>query len=164
MSLSKKRIEYSQSTGRVSEVRFERTCEHMGMSVTRATKKVDMKHHIDFYMSVGGKTWSADVKGNNLPDEIYCEFINVRGDKGWMLGDANVIAFDMPEVGGFCVVNRVELLEWCNKNVQDVFVAHKKDAYLKKYSRPNRCDVITKIQIEDLISMDSYRVWKYKPI
>lgn len=164
MSLSHKRIEYSQSTGRVSEVRFERACKHMGLDVRKASKQIDMKHHIDFYMSMGDKTWSADVKGNNLPDEIYCEFINVRGDKGWMLGDANIIAFDMPEVGGFCVVNRPELLDWCNKNVEDSFVKHKRDAYRKKYSRPNRQDVITKIHIKDLISMDSYRVWKYKPI
>jgi len=164
MKLSEKRMDYSLSTGRVAEVRFRRACEHMGLLVKKASRETDMKHHIDFFMSQGDKTWSADVKGNNLPDEIYCEFINVRGDKGWMQGAANVIAFDMPEVGGFCIVKRMELLEWCNRNVEDVFVTHRRDAYRKKYTRPGRRDVITKIHIEDLISMDSYRVLKYKPI
>lgn len=164
MNLSQERINYSRSTGRVSEVRFRRACEYLGLYVKKASKQIDMKHHIDFFMSKGDKTWSADVKGNNLPDEIYCEFINVRGDKGWMQGAANVIAFEMPEAGGFCIVKRIELLEWCNENVEDVFVDDKRHAYRKKYTRPGRRDVITMIHLEDLMTMDSYRVWKYKPI
>jgi len=67
----------------------------------------------------------------------------------------------MPEEGGFAVVKRKELLKWCEENVEDVVVKNKKDAYLKKYTRPKNDDVITKIYLADLKSLPSYRVWKY---
>ena len=111
---------------------------------------------------MGNKTWSVDVKGNNLPDEIWCEFKNVHGRDGWMRGRASIIAFEMPEEGGFCVVNRDKLLEWCNENISDVLVDSKDVAYKKKYTRANRKDVVTKIYLDDLRSIESFRVWKYR--
>jgi hypothetical protein len=105
---------------------------------------------------------SVDVKGNNLPDEIWCEFKNVKGEAGWMYGNAHIIAFDMPEEGGFSVVDRHELAFWCEKNVRDELVSNKHDAYLKKYTRKDRSDVITRINLRDLKLLESYRVWYYE--
>jgi hypothetical protein len=105
--------------------------------------------------------WGVDVKGNNMPHEIWCEFKNVIGNAGWMYGSATIIAFDMPEEGGFSIVNREDLARYCEENVEDVFVKHPLDAYKKKYQRKERLDVITKISIVDLMSIPSYRVWYY---
>jgi len=102
------------------------------------------------------------VKGNNLPNEIWCEFKNVQGNPGWMYGGATIIAFDMPEEGGFCIVNRDELRTWCEDKVSDERVSNKADAYLKKYTRKDRLDEITKVNLKDIKQLESYRVWRYE--
>jgi len=78
-----------------------------------------------------------------------------------MYGGAKIIAFDMPEEGGFSVVDREDLVAYCEANVEDVFVSHKRDSYKKKYTRKDREDVITTLTLHDLKGLLSYRVWKY---
>jgi hypothetical protein len=107
------------------------------------------------------KRWGVDVKGNNLPDEIWCEFKNVQGKPGWMYGGSSIIAFDLPEEGGFSIVNTKELREYCEMNVSDEIVDHKSKAYKTRYTRKDREDVITILKLSDLKSLLSYRVWKY---
>lgn len=160
--ISQSRRKYSSTTGRVAEARFKRCAKHLGFNVKKSEDEDDMILHIDYWLSKDGEgNWGVDVKGNNLPDEIWCEFKNVNGDRGWMYGAASIIAFDMPEEGGFCVVDRRELKEYCELNVQDVAVHHKKNAYKKKYTRSGRRDVITILRLSDLKSLPSYRVWNY---
>ena len=78
-----------------------------------------MHEHIDYWLAMNpdGRKWGVDVKGNNLPDEIWVEFKNVRGNPGWLYGGAAIIAFDMPEEGGFSIVDRQELAFFCEKHV-----------------------------------------------
>jgi hypothetical protein len=153
---SQSRRRYSFSTGRVAEVRFERAAKHLGFKVSKSSRKDDMYWHIDYWMEMNDGKWGVDVKGNNLPDQIWCEFKNVSGNPGWMYGGAAIIAFDMPEEGGFSVVDREDLRLYCEENVEDEQVTNRKDAYKKKYTRKDREDVITIIK-----SLSSYRVWKY---
>ena len=79
-----------------------------------------------------------------------------------MYGNAHIIAFDMPEEGGFAIVDRQELAFWCENNVLDEFVKDKKDAYRRKYTRRDRLDVITIVNLLDLKTLESYRVWPYE--
>ena len=88
-------------------------------------------------------------------------FKNVRGDKGWLYGGANIIAFDIPEEGGFSIVDREELAFFCEKHVRDEAVSNKGDAYLKKYTRRDREDVISILKLHDIKGLMSYRVWEY---
>ena len=159
---TKARRSYSNSTGRMAEVRFKRAAERLGFKVMKASPKEDMHKHIDYWLLYSDRKHAVDVKGNNLPDEIWCEFKNVRGNPGWMYGNAHIIAFDMPEEGGFVIVDRQELAFWCEQNVKDVIVKDKKDAHLKKYTRRDRLDVITRLNLEDLKLLQSYRVWPYE--
>ena len=160
--VSQSRRKYSSATGRVAEVRFIRAAEQLGFQVTKGTRKDDMHLHVDYWIAHGdSKKWGVDVKGNNLPDEIWCEFKNVQGNPGWMYGGSNIIAFDLPEEGGFSIVNTRELKEYCETNVSDEMVDHKSKAYKKMYSRKDRDDVITKLKLSDLKTLLSYRVWKY---
>lgn len=164
MSLSDKRRAYSSSTGRVAEVRFVRAARKKGLLVTKSSHTEDRHDHIDYWLALNGsRRWGVDVKGNNLPDEIWCEFKNVAGNPGWMYGGATIIAFDMPEEGGFSIVDREELAFFCEKHVRNEIVSDKKDAYLKKYTRRDRLDVITILKLHDLKSLLSYRVWEYDP-
>jgi len=128
----------------------------------KAKPKEDMHQHIDYWLLYSDRKHAVDVKGNNLPDELWCEFKNVRGNPGWMYGNAHIIAFDMPEEGGFVIVDRQELAFWCEKHVKDEVVTDKRDAYLKKYTRKDRQDVITKLNLRDLSLLQSYRVWPYE--
>jgi hypothetical protein len=146
----------------MAEVRFKRAAEKLGFKVTKASRKEDMHKHIDYWLLYTDRKHAVDVKGNNLPDEIWCEFKNVRGNPGWMYGNAHIIAFDMPEEGGFAIVDRQELAFWCEKNVIDELVTDKQHAYRKKYSRKDREDVITKLNLHDLKCLESYRVWGYE--
>ena len=159
---TKARRSYSNSTGRMAEVRFKRAAEKLGFKVMKANPKEDMHQHIDYWLLYSDRKHAVDVKGNNLPDEIWCEFKNVRGNPGWMYGNAHIIAFDMPEEGGFVIVDRQELAFWCEKHVKDEAVTDKRDAYLKKYTRRDRQDVITKLNLMDLNLLESYRVWPYE--
>jgi len=160
--INQSRRQYSFSTGRVAEVRFARAAEDLGFQVVKGSRKDDIHLHVDYWLGFeGNKSWGVDVKGNNLPDEIWCEFKNVSGNPGWMYGGSSIIAFDMPEEGGFSVVDREELRKYCEDAVEDVLVSNKKDAYMKKYTRKDRSDVITKVDLEDLRRLVSYRVWKY---
>lgn len=161
-SATNNRRAYSNATGRVAEVRFVRAARNKGLLVTKSTHTEDRHDHIDYWLALSGsKRWGVDVKGNNLPDEIWCEFKNVRGNPGWMYGGATIIAFDMPEEGGFSIVDREELAFFCEKHVKDEVVTDKRHAYLKKYTRKDREDVITILKLHDLKSLLSYRVWAY---
>lgn len=160
--ITSNRRAYSSSTGRVAEVRFVRAARNKGLLVTKSTHTEDRHDHIDYWLALNsGNRWGVDVKGNNLPDEIWCEFKNVQGNPGWMYGGASIIAFDMPEEGGFAIVDREELAFFCEKHVSDEVVTDKRHAYLKRYTRKDRQDVITILKLHDLKGLLSYRVWEY---
>ena len=163
MSTSQSRRRYSNATGRVADVRYVRAARNKGRLVAKSSHTEDMHEHIDYWLAMNpdGRRWGVDVKGNNLPDEIWCEFKNVQGKPGWMYGGATIIAFDMPEEGGFAIVDREELAFFCEKHVSSEVVTDKRQAYLKKYTRKDREDVITILKLHDLKSLMSYRVWNY---
>jgi hypothetical protein len=139
-----------------------RAAEALGLQVKKSSRSDDINRHVDYWMAYGNVgNWGVDVKGNNLPDEIWVELMNVGGNPGWLHGDAKIIAFDMPEEGGFSVVDRFELKKWVDQNVELEHVTHKNDAYRKLYRRKDRQDLITKLTLQDLRKLKSYRVWKY---
>lgn len=139
-----------------------RAAEEKGLQVTKSSRSDDMHKHVDYWLAINeeGK-WGVDVKGNNLPDEIWVELQNVGGNPGWLKGEAAIIAFDMPEEGGFSVVSRVDLLEYVNQNVSTEVVKDKRNAYKNLYQRRDRQDLITILHLRDIRKLDSYRVWKY---
>jgi len=143
-------------------VRFVRAARKKGLLVTKSTHTEDIHEHIDYWLAIknGGK-WGVDVKGNNLPDEIWVEFKNVRGNQGWLYGGATIIAFDMPEEGGFSIVDREELALFCERHVSKEAVSDRKEAYLKRYTRQDREDVISILKLHDIKTLVSYRVWEY---
>ena len=78
-----------------------------------------------------------------------------------MYGGATIIAFDMPEEGGFAIVDREELAFFCEKHVANEVCHNKRDAYLKTLHRKNRGDVISILKLHDIKNLMSYRVWEY---
>jgi len=123
----------------------------------KASKEQDIFDHIDFFDEEG----SVDVKGNNLPEEIWLEFKNVKGREGWMYGRADWISFDLPEMGGFVTVLRKNLLDYALDVTDMSSLVPKKQAYKKLYRRKDRMDLITIITINDLAEVDSFHVRPY---
>jgi hypothetical protein len=123
----------------------------------KATKEQDIFDHIDFYDEEG----SVDVKGNNLPEEIWLEFKNVQGKAGWMYGKADWISFDLPELGGFVTVLRKNLLEFALDATDMSALVPKNQAYKKLYRRKDREDLITIVTINDLAEVNSFHVRPY---
>jgi len=152
--VSKERRKQSWKDGGVSATRYDRACA----DARKSSRDEDIHLHVDFWHGSNG----VDVKGNNLPDEIWVELRNVHGKPGWILGEAMWIAFEMPEVGGYVRVERKELLQWCLKNVDfENIVSRKDNAYRKVYQRRGRKDKITMLALHDLQELKSYKVIQY---
>jgi hypothetical protein len=150
----------ARKIGDESERRFVEACKEKGWECTKSTDKVDMYDHIDWWIVKEGRKFGVDVKGGNHPGSIWVEFKNVRGNSGWMYGKADLIAFDMPELGGFCLVKREDLLEYSLNNV-NMFYRPKAEATRYLYQREGRNDVISRLELSDLLKVKSYKVLKY---
>jgi len=143
----------SWRNGNLAALRYERCFPN----ARKSSMSEDINMHIDYWHDDIG----VDVKGNNLPDEIWVEMKNVQGKPGWVFGDARFIAFDMPEVHGFVIVDRSELQQYCRENVDFSGLVSKSEAYKRCYQRKDRNDLITKLVLQDLKDLPSYRVKRY---
>lgn len=160
-SVNKNRKDYSDKIGDDTQNLFVKSCENVGYVCEKTKEEVDIKEHIDYYIARKDNTkTSVDVKGGNHPKVIWVEFNNVNGEKGWIYGKAEHIAFDMPELSAFVIVDRVELSELCEVIVEKVFVT-KQEATRKLYQRKGRRDVISRLELTDLMKLKSYKLLKY---
>jgi hypothetical protein len=150
MSVSQSRMASSRMEGNLCESRFAAIFP----GIKPSTKEENIFKHIDFFLPDGT---SVDVKGKNKPDEIWVEILNVKGNKGWLYGEADIIAFELVEVGGFVMVNTDELRVFVAKHVQKEFTS-KHESYRKLYRRKGRLDIITKLYITDIMSLPSTTV------
>jgi hypothetical protein len=160
LMVSKGRRQYSKQQGDLAEKRFIDACEAVGYQVRKATAQEDIYEHIDYWVLRKENWYGVDVKGNRHPETIWVEFKNVRGNEGWLHGSATFIAFDIAEEGGFAVILREELVDWCLLNVDNTFVG-KNEAYRKLYQREGREDVLTKIHLTDLKELNSFKLLRY---
>lgn len=136
-----------------SEKRFRDMCVSRNWNVSKASKHQDIYEHWDFkvkdsLIDVKGfkKTSRSDSHFNH--EEIWIELQNVRGNKGWLRGKADYIAFE--HESHFLIVNRQELLNWCKDKIKDrTFVSSPKLALYRLYQRKDRKDIISIIKTKD---------------
>ena len=136
MIVSRARMNYSMSQGLKAEDKFSNLMNIRGNTCVKSNKYDDINKHIDFYVNNIG----IDVKGNRHLETIWVELQNVRGNKGWLKGDAEYIVFDIVELNSFCFFKRDELLQFCS-NITEV--AKDKTEYKKLYSRKDRDDILS---------------------
>lgn len=139
-----------------TEVKFSK----LFSTFKKSSDEEDMFSHID--MTVDGMT--VDVKGMKKlnrsdadvnPDIHWIEFRNVHGNKGWIYGEAEYIAFEI--VDGFIMIKREELLEWCREKIADKKIGDKKELY-KLYRRNGRNDIISLVLVEDLLLLPHKKI------
>lgn len=159
--LNDNKKDHSNKVGLDTQDMFVMACQSVGYTCEKSSNNVDLYDHIDYFVKRTNNTiTSVDVKGGNHPTIIWIEFKNVAGYAGWLYGKAEMIAFDMPELNGFVIVERKELADLCEEIVEKVFVP-KTEATRKLYSRKGRKDVISRLHLTDLMKLKSYRLLKY---
>lgn len=158
--ISRERRDYSAQVGNMTEKRFVEACEAIGYACEKTDRNTDIYDHIDYFVTRLNGTTSVDVKGGNHPNTIWVEFKNVRGDAGWLYGKAEYIAFDMPELGGFVMVSRKQLVELCEEIVEPKFTT-KENATRRWYQRDGRQDIISRLELADVERLVSFKVLKY---
>lgn len=109
---------------------FKSMVEAKGWIFEKSNKDTDMHQHIDCYVTVTSsgraiRTIAVELKGdkynhrrnNGIKDCLcqYVEFFNVRGDRGWLFGDAEFIVILNEEENGFYWVERTKLISAIEK-------------------------------------------------
>ena len=90
-------------TGLGAEQLFDQIAVSKNLEIKNAKRRENIQKHIDKYITDDVGTWSVDIKArkktrrsdNNAQDDwIWIEFQNVRGNTGWLYGEADCIAFE----------------------------------------------------------------------
>lgn len=145
----------SLKEGQSCEDEFKNLVELHGATVDKSSFKDNTRRHIDFYVSdFYGSNFSVDVKAQKRASRsdsnfdskyTWIELKNVRGDKGWLYGDADKIAFQMSDC--FVLVDRLDLVKFCEDNIDTSCVVDSaKSAIYKIYTRKGRKDCISRIE------------------
>jgi hypothetical protein len=147
-----------------TENNFAIEAEKRGYTVNKSTPSQDMYDHVDFYVEKPGETFTVDVKGrkkttrrNNSFDDVYTwvEFKNVRGNPGWLYGQADSIVFEREK--DYLFIERKPLLNFCLDKVENVYVDTPTKAIYKYYTRKTRKDVISRIKLYDALGSEYFR-------
>lgn len=144
------RTAHTDAMGEGAEWRFHKLCVERGMKVSKASKFDDMKRHFDFKVSPFADMQSARVevksikcpKRGNQPDDrvIFVELVNVVGQRGWVFGDADFVAFEQNE--GFLIVNREELAHKTVELSQSATMGTQSGQIGKLWNRVGRQDLV----------------------
>ena len=155
MNISDGFLRMSRSIGWEGETLFLRACQKRGLNWRQASKHDNMYSHIDFFVGKDGKELSVDVKG--AKDKVLLEYKNVRGNKGWLYGKADYIAFLGPSKDFFLMVPRQVLADYAERFKTAPFGY--KELY-KLYSRKDRDDLMVYVQWQDIEKLDNTKIWE----
>ena len=144
--VSRERYDWSFSKGKQCEDIFRDRVIALGHRFKYSSKRDNIERHIDCYVDGHG----VDVKGNRSFDSIWLETVNVRGNDGWLKGDATYIAFHINESDEFHLFYREELLQFVKENVREETTSTKD--YMKFYSRCKwgKKDVIVRVRYDHI--------------
>ena len=118
----------------------------------------NMKEHWDVEGALNGKTLKFDIKGmkkvnrwdSSAQDECaWVEVTNVKGNPGWLKGDANYIVFEREDC--WLTVNRQELLDFVQEKLKkNSYATGKKPYHVYQRSEWGRKDKITLVPYNDI--------------
>ncbi len=141
---------HTKKMGMEAEKSFERILNKLNISYLNATKTEEKTEHWDFKIDDNfnlkkGKyeIKSAKAKSRGMEKDyniIYIEFKSVGGNKGWIFGDADYIAFEIPEA--FLIFPRIKLLNYISYLFEFMKYSNKSGNIGTLYSRNNRDDLV----------------------
>lgn len=147
-------------TGKSAEDLFEHFLKSTNKKY-RPANLAEQYNHIDFVVDLG-RDITIDVKGpkklnrsdnSKNDDYIWVEFVNVRGDKGWLYGKNDLTAFYRTIDESFYIVRTSDLAKLCEELCDDKRVYYSSEALYHRYTRSGRKDVISMIKFEDLLKI-----------
>ena len=155
-------------SGLGAEQIFDQIAESKNLEVKNARRRENIHKHIDKYVKQESKTWSVDIKArkktsrsdSDAQDEwIWIEFQNVRGNLGWLYGEADNIAFETQD--SFVIVDRKSLIDYV-ENAVDMAKPVRKSylAKYKTYQRAGRNDLLTMVELSKIIENCKHFVWQ----
>jgi hypothetical protein len=144
--VSNHRYNYSKEVGDRIEDMFVNLMSSKGFDVVAANDNDNMFKHIDFYVNGLG----IDVKGGRHDECIWLETVNVRGNNGWLNGEADYICFHFEKHNAFRMFRRDDLLAFVLDNVTET-TTNKSD-FLKYYTREKwgKKDKIVKVKYDHI--------------
>ena len=155
-------------TGLGAEQLFDQIATSKNLEVKNAKRRENMQKHIDKYVTENGETWSVDIKARKKTsrsnsqvqdDWIWIEFQNVRGNIGWLYGDADHIAFETQD--NFTIVEKDSLIKYV-ENVVDMgkSVKYSSQAQYRTYRRAGRNDLLTMVELSEIKNNCKHFVWE----
>lgn len=129
-----------------------------------SSEQEDIHEHWDFSFTI--KVDVKTMKKLNRNDEDYNEDIhwielrNVHGNKGWVHGKAQVIAFETKET--WILVERPKLIELLDKKIVDKENFVTSPQLYRIYRRSNRKDAVVLVNTQDLKEISFLNISKKK--
>ena len=156
------------ATGEKAELDFIKAvkAKNIDVVVVKATEEQDMFQHWDY--SFDGVTIDIKSRRNigilNANGDKYTvlELVNRNGDKGWLFGDAQYIAFEFTTnvLDAFLVIPRIELVKYHEAHTQDIIVNDMNDCIHKKYSNTICEFVLTGVPLEEIQKLSGTKLIK----
>jgi hypothetical protein len=139
----------------------------LGWKVSASSSDENIHAHWDYLIEKDEAAFKVEVKSKkriqrnedkSQNDFIWVEIRNVRGETGWLFGQADLIAFEKEKT--FLIVKKPDLLKTVNKKVDLVAkVKNPKDAIYKIYKREGRKDKLTLLPMNDIEEI-KFMEWK----
>lgn len=155
----------SASYGLYEEKLFKQAVEkYKGISCIKSSAEDDIHKHIDFYL---GNGWKVDVKTHkrvnnsdkNVSDKyVWVELMNVRGNKGWIEGEATHIGFSLTT--HYILVDRIKLRALVKSKIKSNRWSYKNNEPkpYKIYRRKGLEDKVVLVPIEDILRVKHYNL------
>ena len=155
-------------SGLGAEELFDQIAISKHLEIKNARRRENMQKHIDKYVTDDVGTWSVDIKArkktrrsddNAQDDWIWIEFQNVRGNTGWLYGEADCIAFETQD--NFVIVEKDSLIKYV-ENVVDMgkSVKYSSQARYRTYRRANRNDLLTMVELSEIKKNCDHFIWE----
>ena len=150
---------YSKNLGKKAEIEFLEIIQNLNLDYRNASKKEEIFSHWDFLIKSNNRIFEGkyEVKAMKAKERgqkpnsniIFIEIKSVGGNKGWIYGDADYIAFQKPD--GFLIFPRKTLQKFTDSNLESMPLVDKSGQIWTKYSRKNREDLVAIFPINILI-------------
>ena len=155
-------------SGLGAEQLFDQIAASKHLEVKNAKRRDNIQKHIYKYITDDIGTWSVDIKArkktrrsnNNAQDDwIWIEFQNVRGNTGWLYGEADYIAFETQD--NFVIVKKDSLIKYVEGAVDmGKSVKYSGEAKYKTYRRAGRNDLLTMVELSEIKKNCKHFIWE----
>ena len=153
----------SYKTGKKAELEFMKMMVYNNLEYRPSNKYENCRLHFDFIMKIPSqkhKFAKVEVKAMKArrrglkpnPNLIYIELKNVDGNKGWIYGKSDYIAFEQKNT--FLFVSTVELLNLVHAYESTMSTSTWSGETHTLYSRHNRDDLVMILHKNDLNNID----------